>query len=193
MGGQGFSGCLMGVGLDLASGAMGGGVAGGGDVADDHADGELVVFELQGAGCAVGVCGAADVPAELVQAAVCFGAVGMVGEVAAGCPCVQVLDGDLVAEQLLAQLLGGGGLVGLAVGVGGDDALGVLAELPDGVAQRGVDVDGFYGGGARPVEVAVAAFVVLFDAEPSCGGEGLGLAGAVPLGWCGVDLAGGKQ
>ena len=33
-------------GLDLAGGAVGGGVAGGGDFADDHADGELVVFEL---------------------------------------------------------------------------------------------------------------------------------------------------
>lgn len=193
MGGQWFSGCFWDRGLDLAGGAMGGGVVGGGDVADDHADGELVVFELQGAGCAVGVCGAADVPAELVQAAVCFGAVGVVGEVAAGCPCVQVLDGDLVAEQLLAQLLGGRGLVGFAVGVGGDDALGVLAELPDGVAQRGVDVDGFYGGGARPVKVAVAAFVVLFDAEPSCGGEGLGLFSGLPLGWGGVAGAGGEQ
>ena len=79
MGGQWFSGCFWDGGLDLAGGARGGGVAGGGDVADDHADGELVVFQLQGAGAAVGVCGAADVPAELVQAAVGFGAVGVVG------------------------------------------------------------------------------------------------------------------
>ena len=179
--------------LDLAGGAMGWGVAGGGDFADDHADGELVVFELQDAGGAVGVGGAADVPAQLVQAAVGVGAVGVVGEIGAVCPCVQVLDGDWVAEQLLAELLGGGGLVGFAVGIGGDNALRVLAELPDGVAQRGVDVDGFYGGGARPVKIAVAAFVVLFNAEPPCGGEVLGLAGAVPLGWRGVDLAGGKQ
>ena len=179
--------------LDLAGGAMGWGVAGGGDFADDHADGELVVFELQDAGGAVGVGGAADVPAQLVQAAVGVGAVGVVGEIGAVCPCVQVLDGDLVAEQLLAELLGGGGLVGFAVGIGGDNALRVLAELPDGVAQRGVDVDGFYGGGARPVEVAVAAFVVLFDAEPSCGGEVLVLFGWLPLGWRGVAGAGGEQ
>ena len=46
MGGQWFSGCFWDAGLDLAGGAMGGGVAGGGDFADDHADGELVVFEL---------------------------------------------------------------------------------------------------------------------------------------------------
>ena len=118
----------------MAGGAVGGGVADGTDFADDHADGELVVFQLQGAGAAVGVCGAADVPAELVQAAFGFGAVGVVGEVAAGCPCVQVLDGDLVAEQLLAELIGGGGLVGFAVGIGGNHTFGVLAELPDGVA-----------------------------------------------------------
>ena len=106
---------------------------------------------------------------------------------------MQVLDGDLVAEQLLAELLGGGGLVGFAVGIGGNHAFGVLAELPDGVTQRGVDVDGFYGGGACPVKVAVAAFVVLFDAEPPCGGEVLVLFGWLPLGWRGVAGAGGEQ
>ena len=53
-------------GLDLAGGAVGGGVADGGDFADDHADGELVVFELQNVGRAVCVGGAADVPAQLV-------------------------------------------------------------------------------------------------------------------------------
>ena len=106
---------------------------------------------------------------------------------------MQVLDGDLVAEQLLAELLGGGGLVGFAVGIGGNHAFGILAELPDGVAQRGVDVDGFYGWGACPVKVAIATFVVLFDAEPPCGGEVLVLFGWLPLGWRGVAGAGGEQ